>query len=86
MSSGIQNDNDRRVIDEQISLPLLPLKRLSIMGSYIGSLSEMETLMSIVRSGVVPPLPVTERPLAEVQQSLDDLRASQVVGRLVLRP
>ncbi len=69
-----------------LSLPLLPLKQLSIRGSYVGSLPEMAALMALVRSGQVPPLPVTQRPLAEAQQSLDDLRGGRVVGRVVLRP
>lgn len=67
-------------------LPLLPLKQLSIRGSYVGSLQEMAALMLLVRSGHVPALPVTERLLTEAQQSLDDLRAGRVVGRVVLRP
>lgn len=69
-----------------IPLPLLPLKQLSICGSYVGSLQEMSALMLLVRSGQVAALPVTERPLTEVQQSFDDLRAGRVVGRVVLRP
>ena len=69
-----------------VSLPLLPLKRQSIQGSYVGSLSEMNDLMAFVRAGVVPPLPVTSRPLSEVQQALDDLRVGKIVGRLVVHP
>jgi D-arabinose 1-dehydrogenase-like Zn-dependent alcohol dehydrogenase len=69
-----------------VSLPWLPLKRQSIQGSYVGSLSEMNDLMVFVRAGVVPPLPVTSRPLSEVQRALDDLRAGEIVGRLVVRP
>ena len=69
-----------------VSLPLLPLKRQSIQGSYVGSLSAMNDLMAFVRAGVVPPLPVTSRPLSEVQQALDDLRGGKIVGRLVVHP
>ena len=69
-----------------MSLPLLPLKQLSIRGSYVGSMQEMAALMSLARSEQGPALPLTERPLAEAQQSIDDLRAGRIMGRVVLRP
>lgn len=69
-----------------LSLPLLPLKQLTLCGSYVGSLAEMAALMTEVRAGTIPPLPIEERPLASVQAALDDLRAGAVVGRVVLRP
>ena len=70
----------------ELSLPLLPLKQLTVRGSYVGSLAEMAQLMALVRAGAVPPLPIDERPLAEAQAALDDLRAGAVLGRVVLRP
>ena len=70
----------------KLSLPLLPLKQLTIRGSYVGSLPEMAALMRLARSGVIPPLPVDKRPLAAAQTALDDLRAGNVLGRVVLRP
>ncbi len=70
----------------KLSLPLLPLKQLTIRGSYVGSLPEMGELMTLVRDGAVAPLPIEERPLAEAQSALDDLRAGAVLGRVVLRP
>lgn len=69
-----------------LSLPLLPLKQLTLCGSYAGSLAEMAALMTEVRAGTIPPLPIEERPLASAQAALDDLRAGEVVGRVVLRP
>ena len=70
----------------QLSLPLLPLKQLTIRGSYVGSLTEMAELMALARAGAVPSMPIDERPLAEAQAALDDLRAGAVLGRVVLRP
>jgi len=70
----------------KISLPLLPLKRLNVRGSYVGSLSEMTSLMTRVRARKIPLTPLDERPLGAVQSALDDLRAGSVVGRVVLRP
>ncbi len=69
----------------RLALPLLPLKQVTIRGSYVGSPSEMAELLALARSGAVPELPIDERPLAAAQAALDDLRAGRVVGRVVLR-
>ena len=69
----------------QLPLPLLPLKQVTIRGSYVGSPAEMSELLALGRSGSVPELPLDERPLAAAQAALDDLRAGRVIGRVVLR-
>ncbi len=65
---------------------MLALKAVSVVGSYVGSLQELQELMAIARRGVLPELPVTPRPLADANATLDELRAGQVRGRNVLRP
>lgn len=69
-----------------MSVPLFPLKRITICGSYVGSPQEMRDLMELVVSGQVAPLPVATRPLAEANQTLNDLRDGKIVGRVVLTP
>ena len=69
----------------QLALPLLPLKQVTIRGSYVGSPAEMAELLALGRSGTVPELPIDERPLPAAQAALDDLRAGRVIGRVVLR-
>jgi len=64
---------------------MVALKAVSIVGSYVGSLQELQELMAWAREGTLPPLPVTLRPLAEANQALDDLRAGKVRGRTVLQ-
>jgi alcohol dehydrogenase/propanol-preferring alcohol dehydrogenase len=64
----------------------LPLRAVSIVGSYVGSLAEMGEVMAIARRGGVPELPVTTRPLAEVNEALAALRRGEVRGRTVLQP
>jgi D-arabinose 1-dehydrogenase-like Zn-dependent alcohol dehydrogenase len=64
---------------------MVALKAISIVGSYVGSLQELQELMAFVREGALPPLPVTLRPLAQANQALDDLRAGKVRGRTVLQ-
>lgn len=65
---------------------LVTLKALSVVGSYVGSLHDMHELMALARSGALPALPVTPRPLAQAQEAVDDLRGGRVRGRTVLVP
>jgi D-arabinose 1-dehydrogenase-like Zn-dependent alcohol dehydrogenase len=57
---------------------------LSVVGSYVGTLDEMKSLLALARDGRLPPIPVSRRPLAEVNAALDDLEAGRVAGRVVL--
>ena len=67
-----------------VALPSIPLRAVSIIGSYTGNLQELEELMALVRAGKIKSIPVTERPLSEAGPALDDLRKGTVVGRQVL--
>jgi D-arabinose 1-dehydrogenase-like Zn-dependent alcohol dehydrogenase len=69
-----------------LQLPLIPIKSISIAGSYVGSLAELKELLQIAREGKLGTLPITERPLDEVQVALEDLRSRNVIGRTVVRP
>jgi propanol-preferring alcohol dehydrogenase len=69
-----------------VSLPPIPMRALTIQGSYLGSLPEMAELISLVRRTGLPPVPVTTRPLSEVNAAMDQLRAGKVIGRVVLMP
>jgi alcohol dehydrogenase/propanol-preferring alcohol dehydrogenase len=72
------------------STPIVPamvsMKAVSVMGSYVGSLQEMQELMALARSGVLPGLPLTTTPLAQATQALEDLRAGRIRGRTILKP
>jgi D-arabinose 1-dehydrogenase-like Zn-dependent alcohol dehydrogenase len=72
--------------DITLPLPVLPMRAITLQGSYVGSLTEMTELLDLVRRTGLPPLPVATRPLAEVNAALADLRAGKVVGRVVLVP
>ena len=65
---------------------MLPLRAVTITGSYVGSLAEMGELMALARQGGLPALPVTTRPLAEVNEALAALRSGAIRGRTVLQP
>ncbi len=65
---------------------MVTMKAVSVIGSYVGSLSEMQALMAIGRSGKLPDLPLTLQGLGGASQALDDLRAGRIHGRTVLQP
>ena len=65
---------------------MLPLRAVTITGSYVGSLAEMGETMALARQGRLPALPITTRPLAEVNEALAALRSGAVRGRTVLQP
>ncbi|HVG50996.1 MAG TPA: alcohol dehydrogenase [Xanthobacteraceae bacterium] len=72
--------------DITISTPLIPMRALTIQGSYVGSLAELRELLAIVKRTGLPAQPVGTRSFADADAALRELRAGKVVGRLVLTP
>jgi D-arabinose 1-dehydrogenase-like Zn-dependent alcohol dehydrogenase len=72
--------------DITLSTPVIPLRAITIQGSYVGSLGELKELLDLVRLKGLPALPVATRPLTSAGSALDDLRVGNVIGRLVLTP
>ena len=72
--------------DIAVPTPSLPLRAMTIQGSYVGSLTEMAELLDLVRRKGAPDLPVATRPLAAVNDALNDLKAGKIIGRVVLTP
>jgi D-arabinose 1-dehydrogenase-like Zn-dependent alcohol dehydrogenase len=72
--------------DLTVSLPPIPMRALTIQGSYVGSVPEMKELIELVRRTGLPDVPVATRPLDEVNAVHDQLRAGKIVGRVVLTP
>lgn len=68
------------------SLPLIPMKAVSIIGSYVGNLGELEELVGLARAKSISPLPVTRCALCDADKTLMDLRAGKFIGRAVLTP
>jgi D-arabinose 1-dehydrogenase-like Zn-dependent alcohol dehydrogenase len=69
-----------------LTLPLvtLPLRAISVTGSYTGNLQELKDLVALARAGKVKPLPTETRDMSMVKETLEDLRAGNIVGRVVL--
>jgi propanol-preferring alcohol dehydrogenase len=72
--------------DLPVSAALLPLRAIALQGSYVGTPAEQAELLALVRRAGMPSLPITTRPLSEVNAALGDLKAGKLVGRTVLTP
>jgi D-arabinose 1-dehydrogenase-like Zn-dependent alcohol dehydrogenase len=72
--------------DITLSLPLIPIRAMTIQGSYVGSLQELKDLMVLVARTKADRIPITTRPLADANAALEDLRAGHTIGRSVLVP
>ena len=67
-------------------LPFIPMRALTIQGSYTGSLGELQELMTLARSGRIPHPEVGVEPLSAVNSVFDQLREGTIIGRKVVRP
>ncbi|HLS33094.1 MAG TPA: zinc-binding dehydrogenase, partial [Brevibacterium sp.] len=70
----------------QVSTALLPLKAVSVIGNYVGSLADLRTLVAMAQTQDLPQVPIIERPLtlANTTDSLEALVAGTATGRTVL--
>jgi len=72
--------------DVTVPTPYLPLRAMTLRGSYVGSQSDMAELLDLVKRTGMPPVPIRTRRLEDVNETLNDLRAGKIVGRVVLTP
>lgn len=70
----------------KIPIPMFPLRAISIIGTFVGSLAEAIEMISLVQSGAISPIPIETRPLDQASATLDDLRQGKISGRVVLQP
>ena len=69
-----------------ISTALLPLRQITVRGSYVGSLPELKELVAIMQKQKVRGVPITTRPMSEVNAIMTELEAGKIVGRTVMVP
>jgi alcohol dehydrogenase/propanol-preferring alcohol dehydrogenase len=67
-----------------IPLPLMPIRALTIQGSYVGNVKELRELVKIAQSGALPAIPITNMPQDQADAALNRLKDGKVVGRIVL--
>lgn len=70
----------------EVSLPSLSTRNLTLRGSYVGTLDELKDLLRFAQEGRLPAIPVTTRPMSDINELLDDLQARRVTGRVVTVP
>lgn len=68
----------------QTPVAMIVLKAMSLEGIMTGTLAEAREVVALAKDGKIAPLPISERPLNQASEALDDLRAGRVVGRIVL--
>ncbi|KPF96440.1 alcohol dehydrogenase [Rhodopseudomonas sp. AAP120] len=68
------------------ALPFIPMKAITIQGSYVGNLAETQELLDLVRAKKIAPIPVTPLPLPKANDALRDLQQGKLIGRAVLTP
>ncbi len=67
-----------------IPLPLMPIRALTVQGSYVGNVKELRALVDIAKAGQIPAIPITKEPLRNADAVLNRLRDGKVLGRVVL--
>ena len=65
-------------------LPLFAIRALTVVGSYVGSLTDMAEYVAHVRAHGAPSLPIEERPMETAGEVLTALSQGAVAGRTVL--
>jgi D-arabinose 1-dehydrogenase-like Zn-dependent alcohol dehydrogenase len=59
-------------------------RALTIQGSHLGSVDELRQVIALARQGKIQPIPIQTRPLSKVSHTLDQLKAGEIVGRVVV--
>ena len=72
--------------DLTLALPVIPMRPLTLQGSYVGTLQELRELVTLAQRRTMKPIPVTRRPLAEANDALMALHEGRIVGRTILVP
>jgi propanol-preferring alcohol dehydrogenase len=72
--------------DLTLALPVIPMRPLTLQGSYVGTLQELRELVALAQRRTMKPIPVTRRPLADANDALMALHEGRIVGRTILVP
>lgn len=68
------------------ALPMITLKSVRIIGSYVGSLPEFAELIELARKGAIKPIPSSTFRLDQADSVLNDLEVGKIIGRAILLP
>jgi alcohol dehydrogenase/propanol-preferring alcohol dehydrogenase len=68
-----------------LPLPLMPIRALTVQGSYVGNPKELRELVALAQEGKLAPLPVEVVPQSRANEALMRLRDGKITGRVVLK-
>ena len=68
-----------------LSIGATILRALTIRGSHLGSIAELQEAVALARAGRISPIPIEIRPLDQVSRTLDELKQGTLIGRVVAR-
>ncbi len=68
----------------RVSLVVLVQRALMLQGSNVGTVAELKELVALARTGKLKQLPIEKRTLADVSRTLDQLKAGEIRGRVVI--
>lgn len=69
-----------------VSVSSLAMRNIHLQGSNVGTLEELRELLEIMNTREIKGIPITIRPMAEVNEILADLVEGRTVGRTVMVP
>ncbi|MFZ2737786.1 MAG: alcohol dehydrogenase [Burkholderiaceae bacterium] len=69
----------------EVPISIVPTVQRAIMiqGSYVGNPQELREVVALAQSGKLKPLPVEKRPAQRISETLDQLKAGTLIGRVV---
>ncbi len=67
-----------------MSTVVMVQRALTVLGSNVGTTTELRELVALAKAGKLKPIPIEKRPIADVSRTLDQLKAGTLVGRVVL--
>ena len=72
--------------EAKVDLRFLFSRQLSLVGSYMGTMSELHDAMTHVFSGALKPVVDRKFPLSETRAAHEYMEKSQMFGKIVLNP
>ena len=67
-----------------LSLAALIFRINAVRASNTGTLQDLRDVIALANAGKLKPTPVTERPINEANEALQDLKHGRVTGRQIL--
>jgi propanol-preferring alcohol dehydrogenase len=70
----------------ELNLAMVPLKALTLTGSYTGKFADLAELVYLAKAGEIRSVVSKTFKLDQANEALEDLKAGKIIGRAVLRP